>query len=61
MLTLVVIAMLITLVVLFTGLFSMARGGEFNRKYGNKLMRYRILGQGIALLLFVIAMLSGGD
>lgn len=60
MVALVVIAMLITLGVLFAGLFSMARGGEFNRKYGNKLMRYRILAQGAALLLFAIAMLSSG-
>jgi len=59
MLALIVIAMLITLGVLFTGIYSMARGGEFNRKYGNKLMRYRILAQGIALLLFAIAMLAG--
>ena len=59
MLALVVIAMLITLGVLFTGLFAMARGGEFNRKYGNKLMRYRILAQGLALLLFAIGMLGG--
>lgn len=60
MAVLMVIAMLITLGVLFAGLFSMARGGEFNRKYGNKLMRYRILAQGVALLLFAIAMLSSG-
>jgi len=53
-----VLAMLITLGVLFTGLFSMARGGEFNRKYSNKLMRYRIVAQGIALLLFALAILS---
>ena len=59
MAALVVIAMLITLGVLFTGLIAMARGGEFNRKYGNKLMRYRILAQGLALLLFAIGMLGG--
>ncbi|HLW27697.1 MAG TPA: twin transmembrane helix small protein [Kiloniellales bacterium] len=59
MVALVVIAMLITLGVLFTGIFAMARGGEFNRKYGNRLMRYRVIAQGIALLLFAIAMMSG--
>ena len=58
MVALVVIAMLITLGVLFTGLFAMARGGEFNKKYGNKLMRYRILALGLALLLFAIAMIG---
>lgn len=56
MMILVVIAMLITLGVLFAGLFSMARGGEFNRKYGNKLMRWRVIMQGVALVLFALAM-----
>jgi hypothetical protein len=56
---LVVIAMLITLGVLFAGLFSMARGGEFNAKYGNKLMRWRVFMQGVALALFAIALLAG--
>lgn len=57
---LVVIAMLVTLGVLFTGLFAMARGGEFNAKYGNKLMRWRVMAQGVALLLFALAMMSRG-
>ncbi|WP_026986764.1 twin transmembrane helix small protein [Fodinicurvata fenggangensis] len=59
MMVLVVIAMLITLGVLFAGLFSMARGGEFNQKYGNKLMRWRVIMQGVALLLFALAAMAG--
>ena len=56
------LAMALTLGVLFTGVIAMARGGEFNRKYSNKLMRMRILAQGLALLFFAIAMLIGaGD
>lgn len=39
---------------LLLGVFSMARGGEFNRKYGNKLMRYRVLLQGLAVLLVLV-------
>jgi len=54
---LIVIAMLMTLGVLFSGLFVMARGGEVNRKYGNKLMRWRIISQGIALALIALAAL----
>jgi Hypoxia induced protein conserved region len=38
--------------------FSMAKGGEFNRKYGNKLMRLRIALQGLAILLFIVFMLA---
>jgi len=39
------------------GVASMFRGGEFNRKYANKLMRLRVLLQALALLLFAIFML----
>ena len=52
------IAMVVTLGVLFSGLITMARGGEFNRKHGNKLMRWRVLAQGFALLLFAIAIMA---
>jgi hypothetical protein len=52
-----VIAALTTLAVLFAGLFVMARGGEVNRKYGNKLMRWRVMAQAVALLFFAIAMM----
>ena len=55
---LLVVAMLMTLGVLFAGMLSMARGGEFNRKHGNRLMRWRVIMQGIALLLLALAMLA---
>ena len=51
------IAMLITLGVLFAGVITMARGGETDRRYANKLMRARIIAQAVALALFAIAML----
>ena len=54
MIFLIVVAMLITLGVLFTGLIAMARGGEFNRKYGNKLMRARVGLQAAAIVLFLL-------
>ena len=53
---LVIIAMLLTLFALFGGIISMVVGGDFNLRYGNKLMRYRVLMQAVALLLFAIAM-----
>ena len=55
------LALLAVLAVLFMGLFSMARGGEFNQKHGNKLMRWRVGLQGLVLVLFVLAMLAGVD
>lgn len=51
---LVFIAMGATLAILFAGIVAMARGGAFNRKYGNRLMRYRVIFQGVAILLFVL-------
>lgn len=54
---LVVVAMLLTLFALFGGLFSMARGGEFNRRYGNRFMRWRVIMQFVALALFALAAL----
>jgi hypothetical protein len=53
--------MFITLGVLATGIIGMARGGEFNAKYGNKLMRARVIAQGVALALFALAVLFGAQ
>jgi len=57
---LTIAAMIAVLAILFTGLISYARGGSFNARHGNMLMRYRVLAQGIALILFVIAMAIEG-
>ena len=57
---LLIVAMLATLGVLFFGIITMARGGNFNLKYGNKIMRTRIVLQGVALLIFAIIMVLGG-
>ena len=57
---LVVAAMLAVVGVLFVGLFSMAKGGEFNKKHGNKLMRWRVICQAVAVDLFLIAALIAG-
>ncbi len=59
--TLVVIALAGTLAVLFAGVFTMARGGEFNRKWGNKLMRARVATQGLAILLLLAQFLLNRD
>ncbi len=56
-----IVALVATLGVLFAGLFAMARGGEFNRKHGNRLMRWRVILQGTALVLLAILMLVARD
>lgn len=59
---LIFVAMGATLLILLAGIVAMARGGAFNRKYGNRLMRYRVIFQGIAILLFaVLVFLFKGD
>lgn len=45
---------LLTAVVLGLGLFGMATGGEFNKKYANKLMSLRVAMQGMALALLAL-------
>ena len=51
---LIAIALLAVLAVLAVGIIAMFRGGEFNRLYGNKLMRLRVLFQALAILLIVL-------
>lgn len=51
---LAVIACLAVVVVLMLGLGGFAGGGKFNKKNSNKLMRYRIVAQFIAVL-FILA------
>lgn len=60
MIVLLVLAMVATVGVLFLGLFSMARGGEFNERNSNKLMRARIVCQAVALVLFALLMVLMG-
>lgn len=56
--TLMILAMLMVVGSLFVGLFFMARGGGGDARRSNRAMRLRVTLQGLALLLFVIAMLT---
>ncbi len=59
----VAIAVLIVLGILLTGIGGFAKGGEFNKKHANRIMRYRIYAQFIAVVLvlvFVWIRKSGG-
>lgn len=53
------LAMLAVIGILVLGILGFAKGGEFNKKYGNKLMRWRVILQAVALGFFVLAMVSG--
>ena len=41
------------LVILMIGIGGFAKGGDFNRKHANRIMRYRIYAQAVAVLLIV--------
>ena len=51
---LIAISLVVTLLVLFSGIFNMFRGSEFNRRYGNHMMRARVISQGITILLLIV-------
>ena len=59
--TLLVIALVATLAVLAAGMFAMARGGAFNRRYGNILMRARIAAQALAIAILLALFMVGGE
>lgn len=48
------IMLVVVLGVLLTGVVVMARGGDFNKKYGNRLMQLRVLTQFIAVILIAL-------
>jgi len=60
---LIPIAVLAVVVVLVTGIIGFARGGKFNRRYGNRLMQARVILQfGAVMLLLLLAVVGGmGD
>jgi hypothetical protein len=59
---LVVLSMAAVAVILIIGIGGFGRGGEFNRKYANKLMQLRIAAQFVAVLIILafVYFTSGG-
>lgn len=49
----VLLAIAAVAIVLLLGLGGFAKGGDFNRKHANKIMRYRIAAQFVAVLLIL--------
>jgi hypothetical protein len=47
------VACFIVLAILMTGIGGFAKGGDFNRKHANRIMRYRIIAQAIAVALIL--------
>lgn len=55
---LIAMALAATLLILLSGVFTMLRGAEFNKRYGNIMMRARVISQGVAILLLVAYFLA---
>jgi fructose-specific phosphotransferase system IIC component len=51
----IVVALLLTIAVLGTGIWSMAHGGEFDRKHSSQLMFARVGMQAITLVFLFLA------
>ncbi|MFN3971637.1 MAG: twin transmembrane helix small protein [Gemmobacter sp.] len=65
LLTVAIAACLGVLVVLMIGIGGFARGGDFNKKHANRLMRYRIYAQAgaVAVILLYVTLrgVAGGN
>ena len=51
----IAIVLIAVLIVLLIGIISMLKGGEFNKRWSNKLMRARVALQGLAVILILFA------
>ncbi|WP_421702640.1 twin transmembrane helix small protein [Aliiroseovarius sp.] len=51
---LVVIAVLAVLVILMLGIGTFGAGGELARKHSNRMMRYRVIAQAIAIAVILL-------
>ena len=51
----IVAALLMTVAMIGTGIWSMAHGGEFDRKHSTQFMMARVGLQGATLLLLIVA------
>ena len=61
MMIFVIFALIATVVVLFTGLASMVKGGEDDKQHSVQLMITRVSFQAVAIILLVVAALYAGS
>ena len=53
----ILLVLLAVFIVLIVGIISMLRGGDFNKKWGNKLMRARVVLQALAVILILLTVI----
>jgi hypothetical protein len=54
---LLIIVLIAVVASLAFGIFSLFKGGDFNHRYGNKAMRWRVILQAVALLIFTLVLM----
>ena len=58
---LIIISMAVVLIILMVGIGGFGKGGEFDRKYANKIMRLRILAQFLAVAIILLFVYLSGS
>ena len=58
---LIIISIAVVLIILMVGIGGFGKGGEFNRKYANKIMRLRILAQFLAVAIILLFVYLSGS
>ena len=58
---LIILSMAAVLIILMVGIGGFGKGGEFNRKYANKIMRLRILAQFLAVAIILLFVYLSGS
>ncbi len=58
---LIILSMAVVLIILMVGIGGFGKGGEFNRKYANKIMRLRILAQFLAVAIILLFVFFSGS
>ena len=53
--------MAVVLIILMVGIGGFGKGGEFNKKYANKIMRLRILAQFLAVAIILLFVYLSGS
>ena len=61
MAVIIILLAISTLGVLFLGLGGFIAGGQFNEKYGNRIMQARVVLQGVTVVLIMLALLASGS
>jgi len=52
----VILALAAVAFILLAGLFVMSMGGQIDKKWSNRLMRYRIFAQAIAIIIVLVVL-----